>query len=130
MTEQLSLFDTPKPQDEFATFICKEFNKLDTVWEGTFVVTNIDLSKWENISDPLQVLSITLKPDTSRGYLTYLEGDEESKRIVSTVGRYSELIGKLMDDKDFAISITPWCIFVFYHKFKKKTKFLKELSIL
>ena len=122
MNEQLSLFEeTGITKEELAERICAEFNKLDTVWKGTFRVKKIELERWKHISDPDKTLDILINAEVSKGkYLMYFEGDEESQQKVLCIGDYSPLVARLLKDKDFTFNPTPWFILFIWHKFEHK----------
>lgn len=128
--EQLTLFDNPSPADELAKVICDELNRQDTVWQGTFHIQKVELIRWEHISDPLKVLTIVLKPDISKSYLVHFKGDKKSQEAIQYLGDHSQIIGKMMEDKDFTFNLTPWMALVFWHKFEKKTPFLKKIGVI
>lgn len=117
--EQLSLFDNISiTKEEFAQRICDEFNSLDTVWKGTFKVKHVGLCVWEHIDDPEKVLEITIKPTLGDNYLMQFKGDKKSQEAVYRCD--TPYLNKLEQDKDFSICITPWDVYVFYHKFERK----------
>lgn len=117
--EQLSLFDNPyTTKEEIAQKICDEYNSIDTVWKGTFRVKSIELAVWHHSYDPEKVLSITLKPELNGNYLMQFEGDRESQKRVYNID--TPFIRKLAKDKDFAICVTPWVVYIFWHKFERK----------
>ena len=119
MTEQLSLFDNPgMSKEELAQRLCDEFNSLETVWKGTFKVKDIELSRWDHISEKDKVLSITIKPDLNSNYLIQFDGDSESQKRIYRID--TPLVRQLSKDKDFSINITPWNIYIYYHKFERK----------
>ena len=122
MNEQLSLFEeTGITKEELADRICAEFNKLDTVWKGTFRVKRAKLVKWEHVNEPDKVLEITIGADVSEGkYLMYFKGSEESQRKAMCIGDYSPFMDRLLNDKDFSFNPTPWFILFIWHKYEKK----------
>lgn len=117
--EQLSLFDNPyTTKEEIAQKICDEYNSIDTVWKGTFKVKSIELAVWHHTCDSEKVLSITLKPELNGNYLMQFEGDRKSQKRVYSID--TPFIRKLAKDKDFAICVTPWVVYIFWHKFERK----------
>lgn len=121
MNEQLTLFDNfSVSKEDLAQKNCDEFNSLDTVWKGTFKVTKVELSKWEHIADPNKILSISLSPVLNGNYLIQFEGDKKSQRNIYNADRLSPFIKKLSQDKDFSYCITPWSIYIYWHKFERK----------
>lgn len=124
MEEQFSLFDNISvTKEEFADRILKEFNGMDTVWKGKFFIDEVVLAPWDHIPDPLPVLTIRLKAKNNNRngncFIQY-EGETESQRIVCNPEFFSNYIKKLSKDKDFAVCITPWVIYIFFHKFEMK----------
>lgn len=119
MVQQLSLFDE-LTTDDFANVICNEFNKLNTVWKGTFKVTEVELSKWEHIDDKEKVLSVVIKPELNGNYLVQFNGDKESQRTVYNACCFSPILERLEKDRDFAVCVTPWLICIYYHKYERK----------
>lgn len=124
MTEQISLFEElyKSEQQYFADRICDEFNAIDTVYKGTFYVDKVSLEKWDHISDPEKVLNIIIKSPLNNDQNRFIQfaGDKQSQLNLYNIGCLSKWIGQLEKDRDFSISVTPWSIFVFYHKFERK----------
>lgn len=124
MIEQFSLFDNISvTKEEFAERILEEFNGMDTVWKGQFYIEDVELAPWGHIPDPLPVLTICLKAknnNRNNNCFMQFEGDPESQRVVYNPEYFSDYIRKLSNDKDFAICVTPWNIYIFYHKFELK----------
>lgn len=124
MNEQIDLFaDVYKNQQQmFAEKICDELNKLDTVFKGTFYVEKCSLAKWDHVPDAEKVLEITIKSplNNRENRFIQLAGDEKSQLNLYNAGVLSDYLGKLSEDKDFSMAVTPWSIYVFYHKFERK----------
>lgn len=124
MTEQISLFEElyKSEQQYFADRICDEINALDTVWKGTFYVSDVVLNRWDHVGQDYKTLEITIKStkNDEENRFTYLKGDRQSQINLMTAGSGSKWIGGLMKDKDFDMSLTPWCIYIFYHRFERK----------
>ena len=121
--EQLSLFRSDMSETErFADRICEEFNKIDTVFKGSFYVESEVLERWEHIAEKDKVLTVTIKSpkNNERNRFTHFEGDKQSQLNIWNIEYLSDWIGKLRKDKDFAIAVTPWMILVFYHRFERK----------
>ena len=124
MTEQISLFEElyKSEQQYFADRICDEFNTIDTVYKGTFYVDKVILCKWDHMNEPDKVLEITIKSPLNNQQNRFIQfaGDKQSQLNLYNIGCLSKWIGQLEKDRDFSISVTPWDIFVFYHKFERK----------
>ena len=121
MTEQLSLFDTSGKWD-FAQKLCDELNKLETVWKGCFFVSYCDLEEWTHVNLKNKVLNICISAfhrDDDSNFMQF-KGDPESQRNLANCANLSEWIGKMTEDKDFSLCITPWNIYVYYHNFEVK----------
>lgn len=119
MNEQLSLFGGSSIED-IAQIICDEFNKVPSVWKGSFKVKEVALCRWYHIDDPNKVLEITLKPELNGNYLTQFAGDKESQRNIYNANMFSPLLQRLEKDNDFAVCVTPWNIYIYYHKYERK----------
>lgn len=124
MNGQISLFDNISvTKEEFAKRILEEFNGMDTVWKGQFYIKDVKLAPWDHIHDPFPVLTIRLKAKNNNrngNYFIQYEGDAESQRIVCNPEFFSNYIKGLSKDKDFAVCVTPWVIYIFFHKFELK----------
>lgn len=119
--QQLSLFEEPRQTiDELAQILCSELNALDTVWKGTFKVTEVNLEKWDNISDQEKVLEIIFKPELNGNYLIQFKGDKKSQETIRIVGEYSPIFRRILKDNDCSFCLTPWFALLFYHKFESK----------
>lgn len=121
--EQLSLFRFDMSETErFASRVCEEFNKIDTVFKGSFYVESEVLERWEHIAEKDKVLTVTIKSpkNNERNRFIHFEGDKQSQLNIWNIEYLSDWIGKLRKDKDFAIAFTPWMILVYYHRFERK----------
>lgn len=121
--EQLSLFRSDMSETErFADRICEEFNKIDTVFKGSFYVESEVLERWEHIAEKDKVLTVTIKSpkNNERNRFYQFEGDKQSQLNIWNIGYLSDWIGKLRKDKDFSIAVTPWMILVYCHRFERK----------
>lgn len=119
MFEQISLFGGLTMED-FAEILCDEYNKLDTVWKGTFKVARVELNRWYHITDENKILEVDIKPELGENYLMQFKGDKHSQDIIYNADMYSSLLARLCEDKDFAICTTPWSIYIYFHKYELK----------
>ena len=121
MVEQLSLFSVGMSIDQFSSKLCEEFNKIDTVWKGGFYVKDASLENWEHVQLKNKVLSITLDSKRNKkDKFIYLKGDPQSQMNLYNIPFESEFVGKLNEDKDFSISITPWAVYIYFHNWELK----------
>lgn len=119
-SEQLSLFATP--EQIFAEKMCEEFNKLDTVFKGTFYIDECSLEWWNHVQLKNRVLFICLKSPLNSTKNSFMQfgGDRKSQKNLYNCGMLSDWIGEMAKDRDLCINITPWCIYIYYHNFEKK----------
>lgn len=124
MTEQISLFEElyKSEQQYFADRICEEFNKLDTVFKGKFYVEKVSLELWEHVPMKNKVLSISIKAEgvSSQNSFMQFAGDKKSQENIDNIAYFSPFVAGLCKDKDFALCITPWVIYIYYHNFELK----------
>lgn len=123
--EQLQLFNVGIDENVFASKLLNDLNNLDTIWKGSFEIDEIELKKWEHISDPEKVLTIIYTSSLIKDYgvdnnFTYWCKYKDSERKLYDLYSYSETLSKYENDKDLSIAITPDMIFVFWHKFERK----------
>ena len=116
----MSLFATPEQM--FADKLCEELNKLDTVFKGTFYVEEYGLETWTHVVLKNRVLCICIKSPLNSTKNSFIQfgGDHKSQVNLYNCEQLSEWIGKVSEDKDFSIAITPWNIQCYYHNFEKK----------
>lgn len=124
MDEQLSLFaELYKSESErFAERICDEFNKIDTVYKGTFYVKDCGLETWHHVNLKGRVLCIDIKSPLNNEQNRFIQfaGDKQSQLNIYNIDCLSEWVGKISKDKDFSICVTPWTICIYYHNFERK----------
>ena len=124
MNEQISLFaeEERATQEQFADRICEEFNKLDTVFKGKFYVKKVSLELWEHVPMKNKVLSISIKAEgvSSQNSFIQFDGDRKSQVNIDNIAYFSPFVADLCKDKDFALCITPWVIYIYYHNFELK----------
>ena len=123
MIEQLSLFDSLyNDKDQFAQKIVDEFNKLETYWKDQFYVSKCNLENWDHINLKRKVLCITIGARNWDRQNTFIQfdGDKDSQLAIYNINCLSDYISKLMADKDFSYSITPWKIYIFFHNWEIK----------
>ena len=116
---QLSLFDLGMSKEEFAQKLCDEFNKIDTVWE--FYVKRVSLAEWHHVDLKNKVLEIDLDTrKNKKDKFIYFQGDKQSQMNLYNIPFESEFVGKLNEDKDFSINITPWAVYIYFHNWELK----------
>lgn len=121
---QLSLFESK--ENKFAKKMLDLINEasIGTVWENSFYIEEIDLSKWNHLkSNKKRHLSISLNSDKNTGYatnFTYFNYDKTDEKILLNNIYESKLYKKLVEDKDFSIAIMPWLISIIYKNFDFK----------
>lgn len=124
MNEQISLFaeEERATQWKLADRICEEFNKLDTVFKGKFYVKEVSLELWKHVPMKNKVLSISIKAEGVSSQNSFMEfaGDRKSQENIDNIAYFSPFVADLCKDKDFALCITPWVIYIFYHNFELK----------
>lgn len=125
MIHQLSLFaeEEREQQWKFADRICEEFNNLDTVFKGKFYVKKVSLELWEHVPMKNKVLSISIKAEgvsSQNSFMLQFEGDRKSQLNINNIEYFSPFVADLCKDKDFALCITPWAIYIYYHNFELK----------
>lgn len=124
MNEQISLFaeEERATQWKLADRICEEFNKLDTVFKGKFYVKKVSLELWEHVPMKNKVLSISIKAEgvSSQNSFMQFDGDRKSQVNIDNIAYFSPYVANLCKDKDFALCITPWVIYIYYHNFELK----------
>lgn len=122
MIQQLSLFAEQEReiQWKFADKVCEEFNKLDTVFQ--FFVSSCSLVQWTHVPMKNKTLNISISAFgvSSDNSFMQFEGDRESQFNICNVLNLSEWMGKVSEDKDFNLTVTPWNIYIYYHNFEKK----------
>ncbi len=83
----------------------------------------MELAKWEHIHSKNENLSITLTSpiaDYRDNSFTQFNSDKTDEQILNEAIHNSNFLSELRKDSDFAISITPTSVFVFFHNFKHK----------
>lgn len=124
MIQQLSLFAEEERaiQWKFADRICEEFNKLDTVFKDKFFVSRCVLAQWTHVPKKYKTLEISISAygvSTQNSFMQF-GGDKQSQLDINNIAYLSDYVGKLCDDEDFSLTITPWSIYIYYDAFERK----------
>lgn len=120
--EQLSLFESR--EETLANKICDIFNSFDTKYQNTFIVSKVELQRWEHISSKKRNLSILLTSpladNMGENSFTYFNSDktDEIKLNDGIINNY--FLNKLNKDKDFDILFSPSIIHIYWHNFDSK----------
>ena len=124
MIHQLSLFaeEEREQQWKFADRICEEFNKLDTVFKGKFFVAGCSLRLWTHVPKKNKTLEVSISAHGVSSYNSFMqfEGDRQSQLNINNIAELSRYVGKLCEDKDFSLIVTPRQIYIFYDNFELK----------
>lgn len=124
MTEQISLFEElyKSEQQYFADRICEEFNKLDTVFKDKFFVSRCVLAQWTHVPKKYKTLEISISAFgvSSENSFMQFGGDRKSQLNINNIAYLSDYVGKLCEDKDFSLTVTPWSIYIYYDAFERK----------
>ncbi len=122
MIQQISLFAEQEReiQWKFADKVCEEFNKLDTVFQ--FFVSSCILEQWTHVPMKNKTLNISISAFgvSSDNSFMQFKGDRKSQYNICNILNLSEWMGKVSEDKDFNLTVTPWNIYIYYHNFEKK----------
>ena len=124
MIHQLSLFaeEERATQWKLADRICEEFNQLETVFKGKFFVAGCSLRHWTHVPKKYKTLEISISAygvSTQNSFMQF-GGDKQSQLNINNIPYISPFVGKLCEDKDFSLCVTPWNIYIFYHNFELK----------
>lgn len=125
MIEQLALTLFETKEQNVAETVLKDLNALKTIWHDSFYIDEIDLCKWEHITDEEKVLTVIYRSRNNEEYAAennfiYFGTNTVSMRELNMIYDKSELLNKHRNDKDLAVSITPTMIFLYWHKFERK----------
>lgn len=119
--EQMSLF-APR-EEELANKICDIFNSLDTKYQNTFEIHNVELQVWEHIKSNKRNLSILLSSpiaDMGENAFSYFNPDKTDEIKLNEGIKNNAFLQSLYRDKDFSIYISPDLIHIYWNNFDEK----------
>ena len=119
--EQMSLFASR--EEELANKICDIFNSLDTKYQNTFEIHNVELQVWEHIKSNKRNLSIILSSplaDMGENAFSYFNTDKTDEIKLNEGIKNNAFIQSLYKDKDFSIYLSPDLIHIYWNNFDEK----------
>lgn len=121
---QLTLFESN--YDKFAKEMLNLINResIGTIWENSFYIERVELCKWKHLkSSKKRHLTIIIKSYKNINYdtmFTYFNYDKTDEKVLLNNIRENEVYKKLVEDKDFSITILPWFIDITYKNYDYK----------